>query len=427
MKALITVQYATPDKNLHEELFVKVPFNQDNNLMWRMNMSFFGDPDGGEVSAYQFLQHLLPFRTPKMYFVDMSRATTNYIIVTEQIPFMPKGMDSRPYEIVPTIGKFQDFELQDACQPIYALLRAMARMIAWDKQGRFEHVREIFEESTYARMGGREAVVKAIQAGKEAKKQATKEQLRERLKNEMLKAIAAQNEKKQKHFAGQVDKFIYWLRDLGKNLFPADCKEEDFLENFRKQMLLIGKLSGAIAMWTEQEEGHDEFYGLIHPNLQIDNGFFWKDEEGMYHAGLLDWGGCGYYPHPGVLLNIMSTAQAQHFLEHEDKWFQCFVDEIKRFGGPEIDAEKFKRIVRLNYAAGVAGMCNTCVTNVFALSQEEEWKDVKDKFHEVVMDRWNIRCNALDAEIKVQVWRRSTIWQTVLDWAKEQGLPTDPY
>merc|ERR1712046_347511 len=109
MKGFLTVAKAKEDPNLHTKLFVKVPFNQDNNMTWRMNMSFFGDPDGGEISAYQLLQHLLPFRTPKMYFVDINRDTTNYIMITEQIPFKRNGEDCKPYDIVPTIGKYQDF------------------------------------------------------------------------------------------------------------------------------------------------------------------------------------------------------------------------------------------------------------------------------------------------------------------------------
>merc|ERR1711939_209352 len=72
LKAFLTVEYAKSDPNLHTELFVKVPF-AESNMTWRMNMSMFGDPDGGEISSYNFLGHLVPFRMPKMYFADISR------------------------------------------------------------------------------------------------------------------------------------------------------------------------------------------------------------------------------------------------------------------------------------------------------------------------------------------------------------------
>merc|ERR1719221_978688 len=147
----------------------------------------------------------------------------------------------------------------------------------------------------------------------------------------------------------------------------------------------------------------------------------------MYHAGLLDWGGAGYYDYFQVFLNILSTARAEFYIEHEEKWFQTFTDEVERFGGPKWDPAVFIRVSRLSYASGLPGACQTTVVNALSLTTEEEWKTVKDKFDEKVMGRWNVRTSVLDAELKMAVWRRGPHWQTVLDWMKEQGLPTDPF
>merc|ERR1719310_2358091 len=103
-------------------------------------MSMFGDPDGGEISSYNFLGHLVPFRMPKMYFADISRKTTNYIQVTERILFAKKGTECLPYQIHPATGKYQDYEKADPSACFYALFRAMGRLAAWDKQGHFESV-----------------------------------------------------------------------------------------------------------------------------------------------------------------------------------------------------------------------------------------------------------------------------------------------
>merc|ERR1712217_72509 len=189
----------------------------------------------------------------------------------------------------------------------------------------------------------------------------------------------------------------------------------------------MNRLSAAIGLWISANVGHEELHGLMHPNPQIDNAYFWTDEEGMYHAGFLDWGGCGYYDYSGIFLNIVSTAQAQHYLEHEEKWIQCFVDECQRWGGPAFKTAELLRIVRLAYAASMIGGLTTCVVNVGSLSSEEEWEGVKDKYHELVMDRWNIRTSVLDMEIKMPVWRDGPQLQTVLDWAKEMELPTDGF
>ena len=44
-----------------------------------------------------------------------------------------------------------------------------------------------------------------------------------------------------------------------------------------------------------------DYGALTHPNLQIDNGFYWRDASGALQAGLLDWYNCGEMPFAAVL------------------------------------------------------------------------------------------------------------------------------
>lgn len=423
MKGLITVEYAQPDPDLHTDLFVKVPFAEEDNMTWRMNMSFFGDPDGAEVSVYTFLAYLLPFRIPKPYYADIARATTNYLIVTEKINFAPKKKKCSPYEIHPACGKYQDYDLVDPVQPYYALMRAMARMAAWDHQGRFDRVKQIFEESTYARFGGRSKVLADRETQAAAVSAATPAQM-EAHRRETYKAMIAQAAKKLKTFTRHWENCRRFMTELAPWMFPEDCKEQKFLDGLKPQLELLFKIGTVISTYCTEGPKSKNMFGLIHPNLQVDNAFFWTDEEGRYHAGLFDWGGCGYQPYAGVFLACVSGALPEVYLEHEERWFRCFADEYKRFGGGELDADELVRQSRLMFSMSMVGIVTNVSVQAMNLTTEEEWKTITNKFDERVMGRWNVRCQACAAECAMPVWRRGPHWQYVLDLCKE--LDIDP-
>ncbi len=88
-KALLEVEYLRNERGqLHTRLFVKVPFGYEQHAKQRHMLSVqYGDGDGLEVSAYQFLEAQLPVRIPALYFADLSRASSYYVLITEAIPF----------------------------------------------------------------------------------------------------------------------------------------------------------------------------------------------------------------------------------------------------------------------------------------------------------------------------------------------------
>merc|ERR1711920_505256 len=67
----------------------------------------------------------------------------NFILVTEQLTFGAKGQtEFGPFEKQPLAEKYFDFQMPMAARTdmYYTLVRAQARMAAWDKAGMFEGV-----------------------------------------------------------------------------------------------------------------------------------------------------------------------------------------------------------------------------------------------------------------------------------------------
>ena len=110
----------------------------------------FGDGDGWELTSYQFLEGLLPFAMPQLYFGDISRESSYYMLITECVPYAPRGSTANGYmvdwrqfpvgQVLPKSGKYQDDRMIDSHLYYYALLKAMARMAAADKRGVFDGV-----------------------------------------------------------------------------------------------------------------------------------------------------------------------------------------------------------------------------------------------------------------------------------------------
>eukprot|EP00747_Dinoflagellata_sp_TGD_P055482 gnl/TRDRNA2_/TRDRNA2_149563_c0_seq1.p1 gnl/TRDRNA2_/TRDRNA2_149563_c0~~gnl/TRDRNA2_/TRDRNA2_149563_c0_seq1.p1 ORF type:complete len:388 (+),score=75.90 gnl/TRDRNA2_/TRDRNA2_149563_c0_seq1:32-1195(+) len=147
-KAFITVEYEKPDPELHTELFAKMPwdyFESDIGKQYRMQISTYGDMDSGEVNTYIWCEHLFPFKIPKLYFTDINRETTNYILITERVLFGKRGkvvrgkvvetIERQPFDMLPVCGKYQDFLLDDPAEIYRCLFQAMAHLAAWDQCG----------------------------------------------------------------------------------------------------------------------------------------------------------------------------------------------------------------------------------------------------------------------------------------------------
>ena len=101
-KAIATVKYEHPDPALHERLFIKVPWDARSNPDYRSLISSkLGDGDGRELSVYVLAEDLMPVRIPRLYFGDLNRETSNYVLITECIEY---GQDP----ILPKCGKYQD-------------------------------------------------------------------------------------------------------------------------------------------------------------------------------------------------------------------------------------------------------------------------------------------------------------------------------
>ncbi|CAK9009438.1 Uncharacterized protein SCF082_LOCUS10286 [Durusdinium trenchii] len=88
VKILLGVEYQRPPQGDEPstEMFVKMPHEfTGKNERFKVSVTLNGD--WAETMFYNMLSGKLPIKTPRIYFSDMNRRTTNFIWVMERIPY----------------------------------------------------------------------------------------------------------------------------------------------------------------------------------------------------------------------------------------------------------------------------------------------------------------------------------------------------
>ncbi|CAL1147237.1 unnamed protein product [Cladocopium goreaui] len=136
LKCTFTVEYKKDEPYLHKKLFCKLPHKPGTSD--RYFVSCMWNHDRPEIVFNIYLQESVSFRVPKFYFGDISAATTNFVLITESIPWAETGKkDFSPGEIEPAYDKYKDWELPDGGPMYYlACCRALGKMAGYHKQKR---------------------------------------------------------------------------------------------------------------------------------------------------------------------------------------------------------------------------------------------------------------------------------------------------
>merc|ERR1712232_1183784 len=83
-------------------------------------------------------------------------------------------------------------------------------------------------------------------------------------------------------------KVEYFVLRLAPQLFPAEVAEATYISQLKGEVRDVGLALNTVNKYVI---AGDNMFLIIHPNLHIDNAFFFHDEEGYQDCGLLDWAG----------------------------------------------------------------------------------------------------------------------------------------
>jgi hypothetical protein len=135
-------------------------------------------------------------------------------------------------------------------------------------------------------------------------------------------------------------------------LLPEEVRSADFQQKFVEDALLVQRHEATIQSFLTSDP---RMIALCHWNTHIDNCWFWRDEAGALHNGLIDWGRVGQITFGSALWGGLTAAHNDIWDQHLESLLALFADEYHAHGGPQITVDELLRHLRLHVAAmGVA-------------------------------------------------------------------------
>lgn len=299
-KLLISVNYENDDPSLHKDLFAKFQLDIGNPLR-----EVFGPLMYPEVRFALLSRHDdFPIPVPKCYFADYNRGSSSGVLITERIKY-GNGV------IEPCKEKCRDYEMSHPLKYYEALTRNSARLAGFHKSGQLgSSVEHGFPSiRTPAEMGARIPY--------------SRSELEEKLK-----------------------KISIFVTD-NPHLFPDQFCTASFLKSFCKRFPLIIEYEKEIRQYLWENK---DFTALCHFNLNLDNAWFWENQNGILQAGILDWGGAGQLCVTQAFYGMVCSAEVDFLNAHKRQLIKLFISVYEKSGGPKLDIKEFLFRYKLNVA-----------------------------------------------------------------------------
>ena len=324
-KGFLTVAYERSEPGLSERLFVKVP-SSDNERKF-----FLADTVPFEVEfARLSAGGALPFAVPRYYYGDYSARTSNYLLITDAVPFGEQG-------IAPACFKGYDHLLPDARERYLLLARALADLAAAHKNGELGADLELI--FPYPRNAPRSRPAPGMEA--------------------------------------KLDGLVRFIGERAPNLFPDWATKPDFLNTFRADVLFGLTHGDALATWLHADV---DYVGLCHPNLNLDNAWFWRDDADALCAGLLDWGMTRQMAYAQAMTGMLMFPEPEPYRELVHQVIATFIDELERSGGRRLDPLKVRQQLQVSLFMSTIGMVLGILVDQLDRFSDAEYRSMPDRF-----------------------------------------------
>ena len=339
----------------------------------------------------------------RLYFADINRDTTNYVLIVERIPFGRRGkvvkgkitekIERKPFEILPVCGKYQDYLLEDAPSIYFALFREMAHLAAWDQQGRYDSFFGPMSKYTE-----QEYLDKVIRVRKPQKEKRIEVQ-----KNGCLSMI---------------EKGIDFALNVASQIFTPAGKNKGKLEKMKQEIVEIAPYFEDIRAYLANSS---DWTAAMHMNLQADNAYFWHDEKGDLDIGVFDW--CGFSRTPFVMnfMGCLSGADADLLDAHEEGLMRMFCEEYERYGGPHLEPSEMLLRYHLQWPSFTMDACQWVDRDIYVQCPREEWSTIKTMLDDKFVDRWNVRCRGTTLVNAFEFYHRRDLKKIFDDWLSGPG------
>ena len=289
-KLFLSVEYARDEAGLHTELFAK--FSRYFPDAFRDRRRYELEPEI-RLAALSRLP-AFPVTVAKPYFADFHHESGTGLLITERILFGEHGIE-------PLHHKCMDHELADPVAYYRATVTALARLAAAHKGGKLSpQIDELFPFDFEASAAELPIPWNADQ------------------------------------LAEKIRQYAAFARDCPE-ILPANITNAEFIARLEREAPRFLRHEAAIKRFLL---GNPDFVALTHWNTNIDNAWFWRDENGTMQCGLLDWGMVRQMNLAYGLWGGLSASDTAMLDRHPDDLLALFAGELAAHGGPRLDPDE---------------------------------------------------------------------------------------
>ena len=384
-KCFITVEYAREDAGmLSTELFCKYPFPTSQltpaGRKALYAMRFFMNNDAPELDFMRILSRGAPSFGPRYAFGDICLETGTCLLITEKLEVPPHGTDVGPYELESIPFKSVDYLLDEPFAYYEAITSAAARLAAWGKSEK--RVQHIFPPPMYP--------------------------------------IAYIMSTKRK-----LPSFFDFLFEVAPSLTPAALQTDWLRRTVLEVLPDVERHQKAILTYLYADP---DCCGFIHPNMNLDNGLFWRDDAGKLEAGFIDWGrfrNSNYMI--GLVNGYMCCDECEMLVGKDSALLEAFARAHKLAGGPTLDVAT----LREHYLLAWLHLGLTCIAVIDEIYEfgalvgldKAGWKTVEDYKDPRIFSMPNYRVGMVHMiRTFVYIWHHHDLPAFWHNWKSENKL-----
>lgn len=302
-KALLSVTYKHAEPDLPERLFVKFSRDLDDELRDRGKRQMESEVRFGLLSQIPDF----PVAVPRCVFGEYHVDSGSGLLISERIAFGTNGIEPQHF-------KARDYEIEDLRAHYDALVSALARLAGSHRAGRFPG-------EVMAHFAPGPAKVPARHRGRY-----TADDIRDRVI-------------RYAEFAARYPQ-----------LLPASIRSEGFIDHLMTEAPRA--VEHADALRATLQHGARDLFAFCHWNANIDNAWYWRDENGELACGLMDWGNVAIMNMVTALSSCLVFTEPDFLIENLDHFFGLFSEVFEDVGGGPLDPVALKRQFALQMVTG---------------------------------------------------------------------------
>jgi len=398
-KFLFEVEYEKPDETLHTKLFAKIPHSMDKETMSdRLSSSVNKQPaELWEINSSRLLEATLPVKIPRFYFGDISNETSNWILITEQVPFhdpSPSDFAGKtrntpkqqlaPYQIEGPYDKCMDWTLRgDPAEYYLALVRCGTRMGALSKAGK---------------LGDPKLVTKHFEN-------------REDVPLEAYGMRPENTGQPANMLTPKINMGIEFFSSVASVLYPSFCSDSSWQDKFRATLFKLNAYSAEFQYWLHAD---NDYVCMTHQNMNVDNAYFWRSEKGELDLGVFDWGGMGSRSIGFKLWWWLYCGEFDDIDANMDKYLDCMVDTYYEFCGLKLDKEVLRMMFVLTALTQMFGLL-AAIGQIYRMCPKKEFASIKDRYDPRIGENINGK-----STLRLYLQVMNTVCRMVQDWKADE-------